>query len=91
MSCLLYKNPWNKANNGIKLLTCKSSSSSPSKIFFAYQCHADFLFFSITHVYSVENSKKYVSKILSKLATVFSFYDFLKKGAVVKSLDWMKQ
>ena len=35
------KNPWNNPKNGIKLLTCKDSSSNPSSIFFAYQYHVN--------------------------------------------------
>ena len=61
------ENPWNNPNNGIKLLTCKCSSSNPSSIFFAYQCHVDLVFRILTKLF----------KNFNKLAAIFSFNAFL--------------
>ena len=76
------ENLWNKQDNGIKLITCKSISSYSSSVFFVYQCHADFLFYVILrNISNSENSNQIISKILTNLLQSFLFSIlFLKKG-----------
>ena len=39
------------ANNGIKLITCKASSSNSSNIFVAHRCHVDLVFRILTNTF----------------------------------------
>ena len=45
------ENTWNNSNNGIKLLTCKASSSSLPGIFFADQFNVNLVFGILTNTF----------------------------------------